>query len=415
MSTAAPAPSVLSVFKRRDFSLLWLAQLISTAGSSLTDLAAGIWVYQETGSALAVGLTLMATAVPSLFVGLLAGVYVDRHDRKRIMIATCLIQAVIVAIIALTVQIESVVGLYALLLLNAGVKQFFDPAHDSLIPEMASDEELTAANAYLSIASFGSTAIGFAGGRPAGQHGRGHRGLRHRRHHLPGRRRPHLHDGHVQDARTGRGRQRRGHRGQPQVGHVDAVRHADHPLAVRGRRVHVRGLRPVERAAPAVLHPGARRDRVRVRPPGGPDLGRLRHRLAAHGPLLAAAARARLDRRVAGRDGHRGHRLRHGDAGRAGHRAGHDLRPPPAAVVGVALGPPPAQHPTRDARPGVLGVLRHARRHLPDRHGRRRSGRHRGYPADDHRGLVPAVRVGRLHPGRPGPRASAPGGPPRIA
>jgi DHA3 family macrolide efflux protein-like MFS transporter len=162
VSQAAPTPSVLSVFKRRDFSLLWLAQLISTAGSSLTDLAAGIWVYQETGSALAVGLTLMATAVPSLFVGLLAGVYVDRHDRKRIMIATCLIQAVIVAIIALTVEIDSVIGLYALLLLNAGVKQFFDPAHDSLIPEMASDEELSAANAYLSIASFGSTAIGFA-------------------------------------------------------------------------------------------------------------------------------------------------------------------------------------------------------------------------------------------------------------
>ncbi len=47
MSTAAPAPSVLSVFKRRDFSLLWLAQLVSTAGSSLTDLAAGIWVYRR--------------------------------------------------------------------------------------------------------------------------------------------------------------------------------------------------------------------------------------------------------------------------------------------------------------------------------------------------------------------------------
>jgi DHA3 family macrolide efflux protein-like MFS transporter len=101
--SSAPRPSSLSVFKRRDFTLLWLAQLVSTAGSSLTDLAAGIWVYQQTQSALAVGLTLMATAVPSLFVGLLAGVYVDRHDRKRIMIATCLIQAVIVAIIALTV------------------------------------------------------------------------------------------------------------------------------------------------------------------------------------------------------------------------------------------------------------------------------------------------------------------------
>ena len=42
MSVAsAPAPSMFAVFRRRDFSLLWLAQLISTAGSSLTDLAAG--------------------------------------------------------------------------------------------------------------------------------------------------------------------------------------------------------------------------------------------------------------------------------------------------------------------------------------------------------------------------------------
>jgi CRP-like cAMP-binding protein/sugar phosphate permease len=162
-AAAAPAPSMFAVFRRRDFSLLWLAQLISTAGSSLTDLAAGIWVYRETESALAVGLTLMATAVPSLVVGLLAGVYVDRHDRKRILVVTCLIQSVIVGILALAVEMDSIVGLYVLLLLNAGVKQFFDPAHDSLIPEMASDEELAAANAFLSIAAFGSTAIGFAG------------------------------------------------------------------------------------------------------------------------------------------------------------------------------------------------------------------------------------------------------------
>ncbi len=162
-AATAPAPSMFAVFRRRDFSLLWLAQLISTAGSSLTDLAAGIWVYRETGSALAVGLTLMATAVPSLVVGLLAGVYVDRHDRKKILMYTCLIQSGIVGLLALMVELDSIVGLDALLLLNAGVKQFFDPAHDSLIPEMANDEELAAANAFLSIAAFGSTAIGFAG------------------------------------------------------------------------------------------------------------------------------------------------------------------------------------------------------------------------------------------------------------
>jgi len=164
-AAVAPAPSMFAVFRKRDFSLLWLAQLVSTAGSALTDLAAGIFVWRVTGSALAVGLTLMVTAIPSLIVGLLAGVFVDRHDRRRIMIATCMTQAVVVGLIAFVIGIESIalVGLYALLLTNAGIKQFFDPAHDSLIPEIATDEELAAANSFLSIASFGSTAVGFAG------------------------------------------------------------------------------------------------------------------------------------------------------------------------------------------------------------------------------------------------------------
>src|SRR6187397_1850943 len=100
-----PAPSMFAVFRRRDFSLLWLAQLISTAGSSLTDLAAAIYVYHVTESALAVGLTLMVTAIPSLIVGLLAGVFVDRHDRKRIMIASYLIQSAVVGLIAVIIGI----------------------------------------------------------------------------------------------------------------------------------------------------------------------------------------------------------------------------------------------------------------------------------------------------------------------
>ncbi len=166
-AATAPAvkPSMFSVFRRRDFSLLWLAQLISTAGSALTNLAAAIYVFRETQSALAVGLTLMVTAAPSLVVGLLAGVFVDRHDRKRIMVWTCLIQAVAVGLIAIVIGIHAIAlpGLFLLLLTDAGIKQFFDPAHDSLIPEMATDEELAAANSFLSIASFGSTAIGFAG------------------------------------------------------------------------------------------------------------------------------------------------------------------------------------------------------------------------------------------------------------
>lgn len=162
VSPLAPRVSPTAVFRRRDFTLMWIAQLVSTAGSSLTDLAAGIYVYERTGSAFLVGVTLMATAVPSLVVGLIAGVFVDRYDRRSIMLASNLAQAVVVALIPFLIGVD-VALLFVAILVNAGVKQFFDPAYESLIPDIASDEELTAANAYLSIASFGSTAIGFAG------------------------------------------------------------------------------------------------------------------------------------------------------------------------------------------------------------------------------------------------------------
>ena len=165
MTAVAEAPvriSPTAVFKKRDFVLMWVAQLVSTAGSSLTDLAAGIYVYSVTGSAFLVGVTLMATAVPSLVVGLIAGVFVDRYDRRSVMIWTCLVQAVVVGLIPFLLGINPYL-LFVAILVNAGVKQFFDPAYESLIPEIASDDELAAANAFLSIASFGSTAIGFAG------------------------------------------------------------------------------------------------------------------------------------------------------------------------------------------------------------------------------------------------------------
>ena len=163
MSTAVPFSQVspYSVFRNRSFSLIWTGQLVSTAGSALTSLAAGILVFRLTNSALSVGLMLMATALPSLLVGLVAGVFVDRVDRKRIMIWSDILRAVIVALIPILVR-SNIIWLYILVMLSSAVGRFFDPALDSSLPDMASAEELTAANSLMAISSFGSTAIGFA-------------------------------------------------------------------------------------------------------------------------------------------------------------------------------------------------------------------------------------------------------------
>ena len=157
---------MFAIFRKRDFSLMWSAQLVSTIGESLTDLAAAILIFRITDSALSVALVLMVTAIPTLFFGLFAGVFVDRFDKKRILLLSNLLRGVIVLGIPLSFQVldegSAVVALYVLIFISATVRQFFDPAWEAVLPEIASEEELTQANAFLSISSFGSTAVGFA-------------------------------------------------------------------------------------------------------------------------------------------------------------------------------------------------------------------------------------------------------------
>jgi DHA3 family macrolide efflux protein-like MFS transporter len=155
------SPSPLAVFRNRAFSLLWTGQLVSTIGSSLSSLAASILVFNITNSALSVGLMLMATAAPSLLVGLVAGVFVDRFDRRRIMIISDVLRAILALLIPVLVP-YNIIWLYVLVAVSSAIGQFFEPAHSSMLPEVATDDELAAANSLIAISSFGSTAIGFA-------------------------------------------------------------------------------------------------------------------------------------------------------------------------------------------------------------------------------------------------------------
>src|SRR5919112_5276402 len=119
---------MFAIFRKRDFSLMWSAQLVSTIGEALTDLAAAILIFQITNSAFAVGAVLMVTAVPTLFVGLFAGVFVDRFDRKRILQASDILRGLLVVTIPFLVVPENdILVLYVILFAAAIVRQFFDP------------------------------------------------------------------------------------------------------------------------------------------------------------------------------------------------------------------------------------------------------------------------------------------------
>jgi CRP-like cAMP-binding protein len=88
-------------------------------------------------------------------------VFVDRYDRRRIMILADLLRAGLVFLIPFLAP-GNIAWLYILVMLSSAIGQFFDPAYESVLPEAAPDEELAAANSLMAISTFGSTAIGFA-------------------------------------------------------------------------------------------------------------------------------------------------------------------------------------------------------------------------------------------------------------
>ncbi len=162
---ANPAqPSALALFRNRSFALMWIAQLMAQLGVAMTTLAAALYIYRVTASALAVGLMIMAASAPSLLVGLLAGVVVDRQDRRRLMVAANLVRAGLMLAIPLLLP-AGVLWLYALVALSAAVDQFYKPAHASLLADVASEAEFNAANAFMSASLFSAMALGtFAAG-----------------------------------------------------------------------------------------------------------------------------------------------------------------------------------------------------------------------------------------------------------
>ncbi|MDP9367859.1 MAG: MFS transporter [Chloroflexota bacterium] len=138
---------MLTVLRQRDFSLLWFAGLISLTGDYMLVVALPITVYELTGSALATGGILIANKLAALIPGSVAGVFVDRWDRKRTMVVANLIRAPILLLLVAVDSAERVWIVYVVAAAVSAVGQFFRPAENALLPRLVGEEYLIPANA----------------------------------------------------------------------------------------------------------------------------------------------------------------------------------------------------------------------------------------------------------------------------
>jgi MFS family permease len=140
---------MLTVLKNRDFSALWLSQLVSKVGDNFAVVAALVLINElaaKTG--LAVVVIAAAMTIPQLF-ALVSGVFVDRFSRKSVMILTDLLRA---GLILLPLLIRNSGQLYILYLTAFAIMALgamYIPARNASVPNMVPEEHLLTANALI--------------------------------------------------------------------------------------------------------------------------------------------------------------------------------------------------------------------------------------------------------------------------
>src|SRR5260370_4776905 len=139
---------------RRDFRLLWAGSLVSSFASGLLLLALPAHIFLATGSLRATGLTLAAEYLPILVLGPVAGVFTDRWDRRRLMIATNLLCAGAVAAMLLGTPPGRYWVLYLALIAQSSAFVLYAPACQARTPAIVgTGPMLSSANTLNSVSS----------------------------------------------------------------------------------------------------------------------------------------------------------------------------------------------------------------------------------------------------------------------
>ncbi len=150
--------------KNKNFLILFLGRLVSNAGSAIFFIAIVWAAATKVGGAGPVSLVLMATAIPSAILSPFAGVLADRKSKKYIVISTDLMSglALLLMIVFLNSEFAQLWVLLCVVFAIQIFSTFFNPALQSLVPLIVKDEELSNANAFLSMTGSISQLIGMA-------------------------------------------------------------------------------------------------------------------------------------------------------------------------------------------------------------------------------------------------------------
>lgn len=143
--------------RSRAFAVLLASEFVSLVGDRLAMVALVALVYAQTHSPSVVAILMLAKAIPAVLLGGIAGSVADRVDRRVLMIASNLVQGLLVVAIPSAPSVTLVIAAYAAMSI---VNQFFIPARSATIPDLVDAVGLTRANSAFGAAFVGALAVG---------------------------------------------------------------------------------------------------------------------------------------------------------------------------------------------------------------------------------------------------------------
>ena len=159
-ATLATGPDgALAAFRNRSFLRLWLSQAATQIGGNMVLFGLTVIVV-ETQPNTAVSLLILSFLVPAVLFSAVAGVYVDRVDRRLVLIATNVLRGF--AVIGLLLVGNHFLLLLLLNIFISTVTVFFAPAEAAMIPEVVPRNQLLSANGIFTLTLNGAFALGFA-------------------------------------------------------------------------------------------------------------------------------------------------------------------------------------------------------------------------------------------------------------
>lgn len=146
------------------FPKLWASQVLSQIAQNLLNFALIIQVFQLASHSrfanVAVGMLILSFGIPSIIFAALAGVYVDYWDRKKVLVATNLLRALLVlGYMAVGANLWMILALSFVI---SAVTQFFTPAEAAAIPSLVTKQQLVLANSLFVFTMYGSFIVGYS-------------------------------------------------------------------------------------------------------------------------------------------------------------------------------------------------------------------------------------------------------------